>query len=66
MPRKKIVAAFPLLYIEELEDLILKFGNVSPFEILEHLRTTEGEVTAEDFDKNIKYMNQKWIPPIPI
>ena len=56
---KLIVAAIPLLYIEELEDTILKFNNVFPFEILEHLRTTYGKVTVEDLDKNIEYMNQK-------
>ena len=63
---KHIVTALPLLYIEELEDPILKFGNVSPFEIPEHLRTTCEEVTAEDLDKNIEYMNQKWMPPMLI
>ena len=56
---KQIVAAVPLLYIENLEDNIFKFGNIFPFEILEHLPTTYEEVTAEDLDKNIKYMNHK-------
>ena len=31
---KKIVSAFPLLFLEELEDLMVKFGNVDPFNLL--------------------------------
>ena len=47
---KLIVTAVPLLYIEELEDPILKFGNVSPFEILEQKILIKYRVHGPEMD----------------
>ena len=35
---KKIISVVPLLLLEELEDPIVKFRNVDPFSLLEHLK----------------------------
>ena len=56
----------PLLYIKAVRHKITKFGNITPKELLDHLSSTYGEITAEDMNQNELRMNAKWMPPTPI
>ena len=62
----QIVSAVPLLYIKAVRHKITKFGNITPKELLDHLSSTYGEITAEDMNQNELRMNAKWMPPTPI
>ena len=63
---KQIVKAVPMIYIEELEAPITKFGKLTPYTLLRHLIDTYGAVSDSDLDENQARMKGKWIPPIPI
>ena len=49
---KQIVKAVPMIYIEELEDPITKFGKLTPYTLLEHLIDTYGTISDSDLDAN--------------
>ena len=39
---KQIASTVPLLFLEELTDIILKFRNINPFSLLNHLKLNMG------------------------
>ena len=63
---KQIIAAVPMIYIEELSHPITKFGNIEPHTIIDHLQVNYGTVTALDLDENEQRMRTPWAPPQPI
>ena len=63
---KQIVKAVPMIYIEELENPITKFGKLTPYALLKHLLDTYGAVSDSDLDANQVRMKAKWMPPMPI
>ena len=63
---KQIVSVVSLLFLEELEDHIVKFENVDPFSLLEHLKQSYGAITERDLEVNVERMKAKWMPLIPI
>eukprot|EP00978_Attheya_sp_CCMP212_P045820 scaffold361923_cov40-Attheya_sp.AAC.1 len=64
--RKLLIAATPEVFIRAIKDPLLGFGRVTTLAILTHLRTTYGEITPEDLDKNQLRMEADWNPPTPI
>ena len=55
-----------MIYIEELEEPITKFGKLTPYALLEHLIDTYGTVSNSDLDEYQARMKAKWMLPIPI
>jgi hypothetical protein len=64
--RQQLIAATPEVYIQAVKDPLLGFGRVTTLTILTHLRTTYGEITAEDLEANQLTMAADWNPPTPI
>ena len=64
--RQQLIAATPEVYIQAVKDPLLGFGRVTTLTILTHLRTTYGEITAEDLEANQLRMATDWNPPTPI
>jgi hypothetical protein len=64
--RQQLIAATPEVYIQAVKDPLLGFGQVTTLTILTHLRTTYGEITAEDLEANQLHMATDWNPPTPI
>jgi hypothetical protein len=63
---RSIIAATPLTYIETLSDPELGFAQVTALQLLTHLRTTYGAITAADRDSYHDRMRTPWSPPAPI
>ena len=55
-----------MIYIEELENRITKFGKLTPYALLKHLIDTYGAVSNSDLDTNQVRMKVKCMPPMPI
>jgi hypothetical protein len=64
--RQQLIAATPEVYIQAVKDPLLGFGRVTTLTILTRLRTTCGEITAEDLEANQLSMAADWNPPTPI
>ncbi len=63
---RAIIAATPLTYIETLSDPELGFAHVTALQLLTHLRSTYGTITAADRDSYHERMRTPWSPPTPI
>jgi hypothetical protein len=63
---RAIIAATPLTYIETLSDPELGFAQVTALQLLTHLHTTYGAITAADRDSYHDRMRTPWSPPTPI
>ena len=55
-----------MIYIEELENSITKFGKLTPYTLLNHLLDTYGTLSDSDLDANQVHMKAKWMPLMPI
>ncbi len=63
---RAIIAATPITYIETLSDPELGFAQVTALQLLTHLHTTYGAITAADRDSYHARMRTAWSPPTPI
>ena len=54
---KQMVSAVP--FLEELEDPIVKFGNVDRFSLLEHLKQSYCAIIERDLEANVERMKAK-------
>jgi hypothetical protein len=61
-----IIAATPSTYIEALSHDEFGYATVTSLQLLTHLHTTYGVMTAADIDANMARMNNPWSPPTPI
>ena len=64
--KTQLLAAVPDTYTEILKDNQLGYANVTVLEILNHLDTTYGTVTADDLNTNLFALNRTWDPAQPI
>jgi hypothetical protein len=64
--RALILAAVPNIFIEQLADIALGFGDVTPSKILQHLMDTYGKITPTDLQNNLKQLSTPWNPDTPI
>jgi hypothetical protein len=63
---RALLEATPSTYIEALADPDVGFANVTTLDVLTHLLTTYGALTAADRDANLIRMQAAWSPPQPI
>lgn len=64
--KQMILKAVPLTYIDELQDQLFGFAQITPVTILQHLDTNYGTVTLEDLAHNLETMHAKWSADKPI
>lgn len=64
--KKQVLTAVPDTFLRTLKHDSYGYANVSVLEMLVHLDTTYGAVTADDLDDNITKMNAEWSPTQPI
>lgn len=64
--KQLILQAIPLTYIAELEDEAMGYANVSPQQILAHMVTNYGRITAKDLETNLQQIKRPWNPDTPI
>jgi hypothetical protein len=64
--KRLIIAAVPDTFIKTLKDDDFGYANVTTLDILNHLDTTYGTVSADDLEDNVNRMNAEWSPTQPI
>jgi hypothetical protein len=64
--KKKIISVFEPMYLEVLNDNMVGFSNISARDILDHLFSTYGNITAIDLEINFEHMRRAWEPQQPI
>ena len=62
----QIVRAVPKVFIEELDDSIIKFGKNLLFTLLKHLLNKYGKDSDLDLDANQERMKAQWMSPMHI
>ena len=61
-----LITAIPHIFIAILADSELGFANVTPAQILHHLRTTYSTTTLAELDANETLLESDWDPNTPI
>jgi hypothetical protein len=64
--RNQLIAAVPLLYIEDLLDDTIGWGNTTCLQLLDHLWETYGTITATELEANLATMKEPWNTKSPI
>ena len=64
--RKQLIAAVSSTFIDELSDDVVGFANTSTLQLLQHLDTTYGTITADDLDRNLEDLHRTWNTDQPI
>jgi hypothetical protein len=64
--KQQILIAVESRYLQILEDLEFGFADVSPLEMLNHLKDTYGQVSADDIENNRNLLSADWNPDDPI
>ena len=64
--RKALIQAIPPIYIDILADDIFAFANVTPEQIVTHMKVTYGQITPDDLAANMDTLKQPWNPNEPI
>jgi hypothetical protein len=64
--KQQILDAVPDIYTDELADEEFGYANVTALELLTHLDTTYGAITADDLDKNMRDLQRQWNPDSPM
>jgi hypothetical protein len=63
---RAIIAATPDTYIESLSNPEFGYANVTALQLMTHLKTVYGTMTAADRDANLARMTTPWFPPQPM
>jgi hypothetical protein len=50
------------MYLDVLNDDVVGFANISARDMLDHLFTTYGNITAVDLENNFEHMRRAWDP----
>jgi hypothetical protein len=64
--KKQIINVFEPMYLEVLNDDMVGFANISARDMLDHLFTTYGNITAVDLENNFEHMHRAWDPQQPV
>jgi hypothetical protein len=54
------------MYLDVLNDNMVGFANISARDMLDHLFSTYGNITAMDLEINFEHMRQAWDPQQPV
>jgi hypothetical protein len=58
--KKQIIRIFEPMYLDVLSDNMLGFASISARDTLDHLFTTESNITAVDLEINFEHMRRAW------
>jgi hypothetical protein len=64
--KRQLITAVPATFIDELSDEVFGFANTTTLNMLMHLDTTYGNITANDLDENLKNLHRTWSAEQPI
>jgi hypothetical protein len=64
--KQQILKAAEYRYLQLLEDPDFGFADISPREMLQHLKNTYGLVTPDDIEQNCSLLSAEWNPDGPI
>jgi hypothetical protein len=64
--KKQIISVFEPMYLEVLNDNMVGFANISARDMLDHLFSTYGNITAVDIEINFENMRRAWDPQQPV
>jgi hypothetical protein len=64
--KKQIINVFEPMYLDFLNDDMVVFANISAQDMLYHLFTTYGNITAVDLENNFEHMRRAWDPQQPV
>jgi hypothetical protein len=63
--KKQIISVFEPMYLDVLNDNMVVFTNISARDMLDHLFSTYGNITAVDLEINFEHMRRAWNPQQP-
>jgi hypothetical protein len=63
---KKIISVFEPMSLDVLNDNMVGFANISARDMLDHLSSTYGNITAADLEINFEHMRRAWDPQQPV
>jgi hypothetical protein len=64
--KKQIINVFEPMYLDVLNDTMVGFANISARDMLDHLFSTYGNITAVDIEINFEHMRRAWDPQQPV
>jgi hypothetical protein len=64
--KKQIISVFEPMYLDVFNDNMVGFANISTRDMLDHLFTTYGNITAVDLEINFERMRRAWDPQQPV
>jgi hypothetical protein len=64
--RQQLLDAIPRVYVREIEHEIYAYSHITCLDLLTHLWTTYGTISATDLKENIQSMYKPWNPADPI
>jgi hypothetical protein len=64
--KKQIISVFESMYLDVLNNNMVGFANISARDMLDHLFSTYGNITAVDLEINIENMRRAWDPQQPV
>jgi hypothetical protein len=64
--KKQIISVFELMYLDVLNDNMVGFAKISARDMLDHLFSTYGNITAVDLEINFEHMRRAWDPQQPV
>jgi hypothetical protein len=64
--KKQIISVFEPMYLEILNDSMVGYANISARDMLYHLFSTYGNITAVDLEINFEHMRRAWDPQQPV
>jgi hypothetical protein len=64
--KKQITSVFEPMYLDALNENMVGFTNISARDMLDHLFSTYGNITAVDLEINFEHMRRAWDPQQPV
>jgi hypothetical protein len=64
--KKQIISVFEPMYLDVLNDNMFGFTNISARDMLDHLFSNYGNITAVDLELNFEHIRRAWDPQQPV
>jgi hypothetical protein len=64
--KKQIISVFEPMYLDVLNDNMVGFAIISARDMVDHLFSTYGNITAVDLEINFEHMRRAWDPQQPV
>jgi hypothetical protein len=64
--KKQSISVFEPIYVDILNDNMVRYANISARDMLDHLFETYGNITAVDLEIKFEHMRRAWDPQQPV